>query len=236
MLTVRDLHAFYGKSHVLQGLSFDLAPGECIALLGRNGAGRTTTARALMGLLASQGMVQWQGCDVARLPPHERALRGMGYVPEHRDVFPTLTVEHNLLLGMKKRRSPQRLDTPVWSFSDVYRLFPSLRARAGTPAGLLSGGEQQMLSLGRTLMGNPTLLLLDEPTEGLAPSLVEQVAQCLGMLRNRGVAVLLIEQKRHWALSLADRCLVLGHGQLVFDGTPAALHQAGDLSSQWLDF
>ena len=236
MLIVRDLHAFYGQSHVLQGLSFDMAAGECVALLGRNSAGRTTTARALMGLLPSRGLVQWQGWDLARLPTHARAMRGVGYVPEHRDVFPGLTVEQNLLLGIKKQAFRKPASAPAWSFSEVYQLFPSLRERARTPAGLLSGGEQQMLSLGRTLMGNPSLLLVDEPTEGLAPALVEQVALCLSTLRAQGVAVLLIEQKRQMALSLADRCIVLGHGRVVFDGSPAELYRAEALAMQWLDF
>ncbi|KAF1047756.1 ABC transporter ATP-binding protein [Xylophilus sp.] len=230
MLAVRDLHAWYGRSHVLHGVAFDVRPGEIVALLGRNGSGRSTTARALMGLVEWKGAVAWRGAPLAGRRPFEIARLGIGYVPESRDVFPGLTVHQNLLLGQKRTKKPGR-----WGFDDMYRLFPRLRERRDAPAGVLSGGEQQMLALCRTLMGDPDLIVVDEPTEGLAPQLVAQVGAWLQALRARGVAVLLIEQKLTIALAISDRTLVMGHGRIVFDGTPAQLRAQPAVQREWLE-
>jgi branched-chain amino acid transport system ATP-binding protein len=229
MLTVEQLHAFYGQSHVLHGVSFTLQAGEIVALLGRNGSGRSTTAKALMGLVNGQGSVRWRGQEILGRKTFQIANLGIGYVPESRDVFLQLTVAQNLALGQKNPRQPGR-----WSLADLYQMFPLLQQRQHTTAGVLSGGEQQMLSLCRTLMGDPDLILVDEPTEGLAPQMVELVANLLKELQRRGVAVLLIEQKLTIALEISDRCLVMGHGQVVFAGTPDELHQRRDIRQEWL--
>jgi branched-chain amino acid transport system ATP-binding protein len=230
MLQITQLHAYYGTSQVLDGVQFALAPGEMVALLGRNGAGRSSTAKAIMGLIKSRGSVLWRGQQILGLPTYKIAQLGIGYVPEERAVFPSLTVAQNLYLGQKNARLSGR-----WTLADSYRMFPQLQERQHTACGLLSGGEQQMLALCRTLMGDPALLLADEPTEGLAPPAVEQVAQCLQALRNRGVAVLLIEQKRHIALTISDRCLVMGRGRIVFDGTAQALQRDLAVCQAWLE-
>ena len=231
MLRVSQLHAFYGKSHVLHGVSFDVAAGEIVALLGRNGSGRSTTAKAVMGLVDSQGEVSWQGASLRGLKPYEIARRGLGYVPESRDVFPRLTVQQNLALGEK----PGAAGAPPWRFDDMYALFPRLAERRDTEAGVLSGGEQQMLTLCRSLMGNPALLLVDEPTEGLAPQVVALVAQSLLALKARGIGVLLIEQKLTIALEIAQRCVVMGHGRIVFEGTPTELRADAQVRREWLE-
>jgi len=230
MLKLAQLHAFYGKSHVLQGVSFDVGAGEIVALLGRNGSGRSTTAKAVMGLVDARGTIEWEGASLGGLKPFEVARRGVGYVPENRDVFPGLTVQQNLLLGRKPgARRPQ------WMAADMYALFPRLEERRDVAAGVLSGGEQQMLTLCRSLMGDPRLLLIDEPTEGLAPKVVEQVARFLLRLRDAGVAVLLIEQKLTIALEIAQRCVVMGHGRVVFEGTPAELRAQAAVRREWLE-
>ncbi len=230
MLRVAQLHAFYGKSHVLHGVDLVVRPGEIVALLGRNGCGRTTTARAIMGLVEARGHVEWRGEPVAGLPPFEIARRGIGYVPETRDIFPRLTVHQNLLLGQQRGRHARR-----WDFDDMYRLFPALAARREADAGVLSGGEQQMLALCRTLMGDPDLLVVDEPTEGLAPQVVEQVAAFLRELKARGISVLLVEQKLAIALAVSDRVLVMGRGRIVFEGTPQALAGDAAVRREWLE-
>lgn len=232
MLCVENLHAFYGKSHVLHGVSFAVYPGEIVALLGRNGSGRSTTAKALMGMVDWRGTVVWRGHSLAGQPPHGIARLGLGYVPEGRLVFPDLTVHQNLLLGQKSTAPAQ--GEGGWSFEKVYGLFPLLHARQRVAAGVLSGGEQQLLSLCRTLMGNPQCLVIDEPTEGLAPQMVGQVAQCLQQLRQQGMAVVLIEQKLTIALDISTRALVMGHGRIVFDDTPQALRDATALRREWL--
>ena len=232
MLRVARLHAFYGKSHVLHGVDFEVAPGEIVALLGRNGAGRSTTARALMGLVEATGDVRWRGASLRGLAPYAVARRGLGYVPESRDVFPRLTVHENLLLGCKPGAAR---GATAAAFERMYALFPRLRERRDTDAGVLSGGEQQMLALARTLMGEPGLLLVDEPTEGLAPQVVAQVAHALEGLRAQGLGILLIEQKLTIALEVAQRCLVMGHGRIVFEGTPAALRADERVRREWLE-
>ncbi|MCM2296555.1 ABC transporter ATP-binding protein [Rhodoferax sp.] len=230
MLDVEQLHAFYGKSHVLHGVSLQVGVGEIVALLGRNGSGRSTTAKAIMGLVEAQGSLLWQGRQMLGKKTFEIAQSGLGYVPESRDIFPTLTVAQNLWLGQKHRHKAGR-----WTQDDMYRLFPQLRARQHTEAGVLSGGEQQMLTLCRTLMGDPDLIIIDEPTEGLAPRLIEGVGQFLKQLKARGIAVLLIEQKLTIALDVSDRCYVMGHGSVVFEGTPEQLRQASAIRREWLE-
>ena len=230
MLSLRDVHAYYGKSHVLHGVSFSVGEGEIVALLGRNGSGRSTTVKAIMGLVHTEGSVDWRGRQLVALKAFEIAHAGIGYVPENRDIFPTLTVHQNLMLGQKRGA-----EAPRWSFDDMYALFPRLKERQHTEAGVLSGGEQQMLTLCRTLMGDPDLIMIDEPTEGLAPKIIEQVAQYLRALKARGIGVLLVEQKLTIALEVADRCLVMGHGQIVFEGTPEDLRRDAAVRKEWLE-
>jgi branched-chain amino acid transport system ATP-binding protein len=218
MLAVHDLHAFYGKSHILQGVDLRVGQGEIVSLLGRNGVGRTTTCKAIMGLVPPIGRVVFKDKDIAGQRTDVIAHAGIGYVPEDRQIFPTLTVQQNLELGMKRTGRFGR-----WNFDDVYALFPNLAERRANAAAVLSGGEQQMLTMCRTLMGDPELVIIDEPTEGLAPKLVEQVAQLLDEIARRGVAILLVEQKLTIALQISHRLYVMGHGRIVFEGTPAEL-------------
>ncbi len=230
MLQVSQLHAFYGKSHVLHGVDLQVGEGEIVALLGRNGSGRSTTAKAIMGMVESQGSVLWNGKQIQGRKSYEIANLGVGYVPENRDIFPKLTVHQNLLLGQKRGNKK-----PRWTFEDMYAIFPRLKEREHTEAGVLSGGEQQMLTLCRTLMGDPDLIIIDEPTEGLAPKIVELVATYLQTLRARGLSVLLIEQKLTIAMQISDRCLVMGHGSIVFDGSPQALRADTAVRKEWLE-
>ncbi|MDP2252024.1 MAG: ABC transporter ATP-binding protein [Hydrogenophaga sp.] len=230
MLDIQDLHAYYGKSHVLHGVQFSVGKGDIVALLGRNGSGRSTTAKAIMGLVDSTGSVSWQGKPILGKKPFEIAHLGIGHVPENRDIFPKLTVHQNLQLGQKGKGIGAR-----WSFDDMYTMFPRLKEREHTEAGVLSGGEQQMLTLCRTLMGDPDLIIIDEPTEGLAPKIVELVAEYLQTLKSRGVSVLLIEQKLTIALSISDRVLVMGHGSIVFEGTPETLRADAQIRKEWLE-
>ena len=230
MLKLDQLHAYYGKSHVLHGVNFHVAPGEIVALLGRNGSGRSTTAKAIMGMVHAEGSVDWKGQSLLGRKPFEIAHLGLGYVPESRDIFPGLTVQQNLLLGQKGAGKASR-----WSFDDMYAMFPRLKEREHTEAGVLSGGEQQMLTLCRTLMGDPDLIMIDEPTEGLAPKIVELVGEYLQRLKQRGISVLLIEQKLTIAMHISDRALVMGHGSIVFDGTPAELRADAGTRKEWLE-
>ncbi len=235
MLRLNDVHAYYGKSHVLHGVHFDVQPGEIVSLLGRNGSGRSTTVKAIMGLVEGTGTIEWRGQPIRGLKPFQIAHLGIGYVPENRDIFPELTVHQNLMLGEKARRSAAGPGAPRWSFDDMYSMFPRLKERQHTAAGVLSGGEQQMLALCRTLMGDPDLIMIDEPTEGLAPKIVEQVAGYLQTLKARGVSVLLVEQKLTIALQVSQRCFVMGHGQIVFDGTPDELRANAAVRKEWLE-
>ena len=230
MLKVENLHAFYGKSHVLHGVHFDVQPGEIVALLGRNGSGRSTTAKAIMGLVNWEGTINWKGQAINGCKAYEIAHLGIGYVPENREIFPKLTVHQNLLLGRKGNGKGSR-----WSFDDMYQMFPRLKERQHTEAGVMSGGEQQMLTLCRTLMGDPDLIIIDEPTEGLAPKIVELVGEYLQNLKARGISVLLIEQKLTIAMSISDRALVMGHGSIVFEGTPDQLRADADVRKEWLE-
>lgn len=229
LLNVENLQAYYGKSHVLHGVDLTVARGEIVSLLGRNGVGRSTTAKAIMGLVDCTGTVDFNGHDLTRLKTYEIAHLGVGYVPENRDIFPTLTVEENLRLGIKGRK-PGR-----WSYEDMYRLFPRLGERARVEAGVLSGGEQQMLTLARTMMGDPELVIIDEPTEGLAPMVVELVAGFLKALKERGLSILLIEQKLTIAMQISQRIYVMGHGHMVFQGSPDELRSNKLIRQEWLE-
>lgn len=229
LLEIRDLHAFYGKSHVLHGVNLRVGQGEIISLLGRNGVGRSTTIKAAMGQVHSTGSVRFKGEELLGLSSFQIARKGLGYVPESRDIFPTLTVEQNLVLGEKKGKASR------WSLENMYGMFPRLRERQHVQAGVLSGGEQQMLTLCRTLMGDPDLIMIDEPTEGLAPKIVEQVAQYLQTLRQRGISVLLVEQKLAIALEISERVYVMGRGAIVFEGTPAELKENAIVRKEWLE-
>ena len=230
MLRVDNLNAWYGKSHVLHGVDFQITPGEIVALLGRNGSGRSTTAKAIMGLVNCQGTLDWKGQNIQGRKAYEVAHLGIGYVPENRDIFPRLTVLQNLQLGIKGRGKGSR-----WSLDDMYAMFPRLKEREHTEAGMLSGGEQQMLTLCRTLMGDPELIIIDEPTEGLAPKIVELVGEYLQSLKRHGISVLLIEQKLTIAMHISDRVLVMGHGSIVFEGSPDELRANTDIRKEWLE-
>ena len=228
MLKVEGLCVRHGAVQAVRGLSFEVQPGQVMAVLGRNGSGRSSLAQALMGLVAAQGRVRWQGRDLLGLAPHQIARLGVGYVPETRDVFPLLTVQQNLQLGLAGGKSRHRID---WA----YALFPQLHARQAALAGVLSGGEQQMLSLARGLLAQPRLLIVDEPAEGLAPQLVQVVGRVLREQAEQGTAIVLMEQKLDLVPSLADRVMVLGRGELVFEGTPEALHREPHVRRAWLE-
>jgi branched-chain amino acid transport system ATP-binding protein len=230
MLEINNLHAYYGKSHVLHGVNLQVGQSEIVALLGRNGSGRSTTAKAIMGLVDCQGSIRWKGQDIQGKKPFEVAHLGIGYVPENRDIFPKLTVHQNLLLGQKGNGKGSR-----WSFDDMYAMFPRLKEREHTEAGVMSGGEQQMLTLCRTLMGDPDLIIIDEPTEGLAPKIVELVGEYLKKLKEKGISVLLIEQKLTIAMAISDRVQVMGHGSIVFQGTPEQLKADTYTRKEWLE-
>ena len=229
-LEVKELHAFYGKSHILQGVNLHVNEGEIVALLGRNGAGRSTTVKAIMGMVDNRGEVLWRGKNILGLKAFEIAHLGVGYVPESRDIFAKLTVHQNLMLGQKSAKHQGR-----WSFDDMYKMFPRLRERQHVEAGVLSGGEQQMLTLCRTLMGDPDLIMIDEPTEGLAPAIVKLVAEYLMELKRRGISVVLVEQKLAIALQISDRVYVMGDRRIVFEGTPAELKADENTRKEWLE-
>jgi branched-chain amino acid transport system ATP-binding protein len=230
MLTVRDLHAYYGKSHILQGVDLDVGTNEIVTLLGRNGVGRSTTLKAIMGDPAPQGDIVFKDRLIAGFKPHDIARAGIGYVPEERAIFPSLTVEQNLLLGLKPGQKEGR-----WSVDETWRLFPQLRDRADAPGGALSGGEQQMLTICRTLMGDPDLIMIDEPTEGLAPQMVERIGELLQEIAKRGISILLVEQRLVIAMRVSHRVYVMGHGRMVFDGTPNELMANEKIRQEWLE-
>jgi branched-chain amino acid transport system ATP-binding protein len=230
MLEVKDLHAYYGKSHILHGVNLEVGAGEIVSLLGRNGVGRSTTVKAIIGQVHAKGSVRFKQQEILGERTFRIAHLGLGYVPESRDIFPTLTVAQNLSLGMKSSKPSGR-----WRVDDMYRIFPRLKERAHTQAGVLSGGEQQMLTLCRTLMGDPDLIMIDEPTEGLAPKIVELVAELFQEIKNRGIAILLVEQKLAIALRISQRVYVMGHGSIVFEGTPDALRANDTVRKEWLE-
>ena len=230
MLEVRALNAYYGKSHILQGVDLDVAAGEVVSLLGRNGVGRSTTVKAIMGEVKPAGTVRFKGQDVAGWPSYRIARLGLGYVPEHRDIFPGLTVRQNLQLGQKRAGVDGR-----WRLNDMLEMFPNLQRRADTAAGVLSGGEKQKLTMCRTLMGDPDLIMIDEPTEGLAPLIVRQVGELISEIARRGIAILLVEQKLAIAMQISNRVYVMGHGRVVFGGTPAQLRANSAVRQEWLE-
>lgn len=230
MLEVKDLHAFYGKSHILQGVNLHIGAGEVVSLVGRNGVGRSTMVKAIMGEVVPRGTIRFKGQNIAGLPSHRIAHLGLGYVPENRDIFPTLTVRQNLMLGIKDTSRPGR-----WKLDDMLEMFPNLATRADTAAGVLSGGEKQMLTTCRSLMGDPELIMIDEPTEGLAPLIVKQVGNLIAEIAERGVAILLVEQKLSIALQISHRVYVMGHGRIVFEGSPAELKSNAAVRQEWLE-
>jgi branched-chain amino acid transport system ATP-binding protein len=230
MLEVQDLHAFYGKSHILQGVDMSIDAGEVVSLLGRNGVGRSTTVKAIMGEVPPRGSIKFKGNNIAGLPSYRIAQLGLGYVPENRDIFPGLTVRQNLMLGIKSTRTPGK-----WRLEGMLQMFPNLATRADTAAGVLSSGEKQMLTICRTLMGDPELVMIDEPTEGLAPMIVQQVGDLIAEIARRGVAILLVEQKLSIAMRISHRTYVMGHGRIVFEGTPAELKANQAVRREWLD-
>jgi len=230
MLEINDLHAYYDKSHIIQGISFSVAEGEIVSLLGRNGVGRSTSIKSIMGEVEHTGSINFKGEEIGELQTHEIARRGLGYVPENRDIFPTMTTLNNLLLGQKKKGQGGR-----WSLEDMYKMFPNLGERSHVQAGLISGGEQQMLTICRTLMGDPDLIMIDEPTEGLAPKLVEQVGILIEEIAQRGVSVFLVEQKLNIALKISQRIYIMGHGEIVFEGTPDDLKEDVSVRKEWLE-
>lgn len=230
-LTVSGLHAHYGKSHVLRGVSFELPSQSIFSLVGRNGSGRSTTLKSIMGLVRpSAGSILLDGEEQAGRETRNIVRSGIGYVPEDRLVFPTLTVSENLRMG-QLRAPPGRV---AWTVEQMYEYFPRLFERKDTKAGKLSGGEQQMLTMCRSLLGNPKVLLLDEPTEGLAPKIVERLVEAIRDIRKHGVSVLLIEQRLTIALDISDRVLVMGHGHIVYDGAPDNLRDDGNIQRDWL--
>lgn len=230
MLSVRNLNAFYGKSHVLRGVNMEIMPGEVIALLGRNGVGRSTTAKAIMGEVAPVGEITFKGQPIAGLESHKIARLGLGYVPENRDIFPAMSVRQNLVLGVKDMRKPGK-----YTIEQMLDMFPNLRNRADNQAGVLSGGEKQMLTMCRTLMGDPDLIIIDEPTEGLAPKIVHQIGDMIADIAKTGVAILLVEQKLSIALRIAHRVYVMGHGEIVYEGTPEEFKSRDDIRAEWLE-
>ena len=230
MLEVQDLHAYYGKSHILQGVDMCIGTGEVVSLLGRNGVGRSTTVKAIMGEVPPHGSIKFKGFNIAGLPSYRIARLGLGYVPENRDIFPGLTVRQNLMLGVKDPGRPGK-----WRLEDMLRMFPNLAARADTAAGVLSSGEQQMLTICRTLMGDPELVMIDEPTEGLAPIIVQQVGDLIAEIARRGVAILLVEQKLSIAMRISHRVYLMGHGRIVFEGTAAELTANEAVRREWLE-
>jgi len=236
LLVVEELHAHYGKSHILHGVSLQIGAGEIVCLLGRNGVGKSTTLKSIMGLVRpSRGRVLFKGSSIEGLPPYRVARLGLGYVPEERRIFPTITVRENLLMGIKGRQARNGAGRDGWTLERVYEFFPRLKERERQRAGTLSGGEQQMLTMGRTLMGNPDLLLVDEPTEGLAPMIVEQVERILHAVHGSGTPVLLVEQSMETALALAERVYVMSKGQIVFQGSVRELQESGTVRKQYLE-
>ena len=230
LLEVDDLHAYYGKSHILHGVTFNVHEGEIVSLLGRNGVGRSTTIKAIMGNVPPKGSIRFKGEEIAGCRPHQTARKGLGFVPDTRDILTALTVRQNLQLGEKSGKAGGR-----WTMGDMFRMFPQLEDRIDAPGGVLSGGEQQMLTVCRTLMGDPDLIMIDEPTEGLSPKMVEHIGQFLEEIAGRGVAILLVEQKLTIALKISKRLYVMGHGKIVYEGTPAALEQASAIRKEWLE-
>ena len=236
LLDAHGLKAWYGAAQILYDINLQVKRGEVVALMGRNGAGKSTTLKTLMGLMDKhKGTVSFMGHDISDAQAHQIASLGMGFVPEDRRIFTDLTVTENLEVGRQPaRRWPDGSDAPVWTPQDLYKLFPNLGEMLDRPGGRMSGGEQQMLTVGRTLMGNPFLVLLDEPSEGVAPVIVEQMAHMILELKTKGVSILLSEQNLHFAELVSDRAYVLEKGQIRFEGTIEELSRAEDIRRAYL--
>jgi len=234
MLELVRINTFYDKSHILHDVSMEIEEGDVVGLLGRNGVGKSTTIKSIVGITPPQsGSIRLEGRETVGLRPYQMARLGIGYVPEDRRIFPTLTVRENLLMGMKSRKKPNQ--DKGWTIEKIYHLFPQLRVRDSFKGGHLSGGEQQMLTIGRTLMGDPRLILLDEPTEGLAPQIVETVANVIEEIHRSGVSVLLVEQSMDVVLDLTDAVFIMNKGEIVFRGTPEELRARPDVREQFLE-
>ena len=232
MLEIENLHAYYDKSHILHGVNLGVGQAEIVSLLGRNGSGRSTTLKTIMGLVAPRaGHVRLEGQELAGERAYRIARAGIAYVPEEREIFANITVDENMRIGVQ----PARQGVTRWSIDQMYDYFPQLKDRKTTAAGMLSGGEQQMLTICRSLLGNPRVILIDEPTEGLAPKIVEVVTEVIRDICKQGVSVLLVEQKLTIAMRVSQRLYVMGHGQIVFEGTPDTLRAAPDIRREWLE-
>lgn len=235
MLEVKGIHSHYGKSHILHGVSLELKQGELVCLLGRNGVGKSTTLKSIMGIVRpTQGSILFDGQELVGRQPYQIARLGVGYVPEDRRIFRSLTVHENLLMGIQRAKnsgSPEK----VWTIDKIYRIFPNLSERSGNKGSHLSGGEQQMLTVARTLMGNPKLILVDEPTEGLAPLIAKDVLEMLSAVRKSGVTVLMVEQNFKAAIKVADRFYIMAKGQMVFEGNTVGLLAAEDVRKNYLE-
>lgn len=235
MIVVKDIHSYYGKSHILHGVSLELKQGELVCLLGRNGVGKSTTLKSIMGIVRpTQGSIRFDGKELVGSQPYQIARLGVGYVPEDRRIFKSLTVHENLLMGTQKAKNSGSAER-VWTIDKIYEIFPNLRERRSNKGSHLSGGEQQMLTVARTLMGNPKLILVDEPTEGLAPLIVKDVLEMLAAIRKSGVTVLMVEQNFKAAIKVADRFYIMAKGQMVFEGGMAALLAAEDVRKNYLE-
>ncbi len=235
MIMVKDIHSYYGKSHILHGVSLELKQGELVCLLGRNGVGKSTTLKSIMGIVRpTQGSIRFDGKELVGSQPYQIARLGVGYVPEDRRIFKSLTVHENLLMGTQKAKNSGSAER-VWTIDQIYEIFPNLRERRSNKGSHLSGGEQQMLTVARTLMGNPKLILVDEPTEGLAPLIVKDVLEMLAAIRKSGVTVLMVEQNFKAAIKVADRFYIMAKGQMVFEGGMAALLAAEDVRKNYLE-
>lgn len=230
MLKVSNLNSYYGKSHILQGVNLIINEGEIVSLLGRNGVGRSTFIKSVMGMVKSEGSIIFNNKQILGKPVHDIANLGIGYVPENRDIFPDLTVRENLELGKKKNKYGIK-----WNIEELFDLFPNLKNRIDVPGGVLSGGEQQMLTICRSLMGCPKLMMIDEPTEGLSPQMVENVESLLKTISSKGVSILLVEQKLTIAFNLSKKLYVMGHGKVVFEGEPKEVQNNNEIIKEWLE-
>ena len=230
MLKVKNLHSYYGKSHILQGINLSIDEGEIISLLGRNGVGRSTFIKSIMGMVKSEGSVLFNNKEILGRSIHEIANLGIAYVSENRDIFPDLTVQENLELGKKENKYGIK-----WNIEELFDLFPNLKTRIKVPGGVLSGGEQQMLTICRSLMGCPKLIMIDEPTEGLSPQMVDNVELLLRKISDKGVSILLVEQKLTIAFNLSNRLYVMGHGKVVYEGEPKEVQNNRELIKEWLE-
>lgn len=229
MLEVKNLNAYYGKSHILQGVTLNIKQGEIVSLLGRNGVGRSTTIKSIMGMVNIKGSILFNNQEIVGKKIHQISNLGIGYVSENREIFPDLTVIENLELGKKTG------NTIKWDIEEFFDLFPNLKNRIDVPGGLLSGGEQQMLTICRTLMGNPKLIMIDEPTEGLSPQMVENVESLIKQISKKGISILLVEQKLTIAFNLSNRLYVMGHGKIVYEGSAQEIKNNNTVIKEWLE-